>query len=105
MQVLRTYASKHPNMIVLNQEVNQRQGAARNRGIDVAKGEYIAFCDADDTIVAEGVMNALKAVAQTKADICYFDFEYEQPAGEWHFWEMPKETRNAIMSSGEYLEK
>lgn len=105
MQVLRDYASKHPNMIVLHQEVNQRQGAARNRGIDVAKGEYIAFCDADDTIVAEGVMNALKAVSETKADICYFDFEYEQPAGEWHFWKMPEETRNAIMSSTEYLEK
>lgn len=105
MQVLRTYASKHPNMIVLHQEVNQRQGAARNRGIDVAKGEYIAFCDADDTIVAEGVMNALKAVSETKADICYFDFEYEQPMGEWHLLEMPKETHNAVMSSADYLEK
>lgn len=105
LQVLRDYASKHSNMTVLHQEVNQRQGAARNRGIDVAKGEYIAFCDADDTIVAGGVMNALKAVSETKADICYFDFEYEQPMGEWHLLEMPKETRNAIMSSAEYLEK
>lgn len=104
MQVLRDYASKHSNMIVLHQEVNRRQGAARNRGIDVAKGEYIAFCDADDTIVAEGVMNALKAVSDTKADICYFDFEYEQPMGEWRRFQLPSETHNKILSAHDYLE-
>ena len=105
LSVLNEYASKHSNMVVLHQEVNRRQDAARNRGIDVAKGEYIAFCDADDTIVTTGVMNALQAVEKSKADICYFDFEYEQPRGEWNLFRMPKETCNTLMSSTEYLEE
>ena len=49
-EILQEYASKDDRIIVLKQETNQGQGVARNRGIDIAKGEYIGFVDPDDWI-------------------------------------------------------
>ena len=103
--ILQDYAFKHANMRVCRQPENRRQGAARNRGIDLASGNYITFCDADDYMLAEGVMNALHAVEKSHADVCYFEMEYQNGSDDaWHLVEMPEATHNTIMSSKEYLE-
>lgn len=39
---------KYDPSIVYYYQPNQRQAAARNKGVDLACGEYIAFCDHDD---------------------------------------------------------
>lgn len=47
--ILQKYAQKDSRIKVITQ-VNQKQGAARNRGLEVAQGEYITFIDADDWV-------------------------------------------------------
>lgn len=46
-EILDEYAQKDSRIIVINQE-NGGVSSARNRGLDIATGEYIAFVDPDD---------------------------------------------------------
>jgi glycosyltransferase involved in cell wall biosynthesis len=49
LAILEKFAANDSRIIVINQE-NKGQGAARNRGMDIARGEYIGFVDGDDWI-------------------------------------------------------
>jgi glycosyltransferase involved in cell wall biosynthesis len=48
--ILTAYQEKFPGRIILVRQVNSGTGAARNRGIERAGGEYIGFVDADDYV-------------------------------------------------------
>lgn len=47
LSILHEYAYNDSRVIILTQE-NQGAGVARNTGLDIATGEYIAFMDPDD---------------------------------------------------------
>lgn len=50
--ILEDFKKTDPRIILINQE-NQGVSAARNLGIEHAKGKYLSFVDADDTIAPD----------------------------------------------------
>lgn len=80
--ILDRYAQKDKRVRVIQQE-NAGQSSARNRGMDVSTGEYIAFVDSDDFIEPE-MMEALYSRAkEVDADIAIADFYlYNDLTGE-----------------------
>lgn len=67
MSIMKKYAEKYPYMKVFHKE-NEGLSMTRNYGIARAKGKYIMYIDADDTISPETV----KSVAQ------FFDDHYDE---------------------------
>ena len=49
--IVLEYQKRHPNLVLVEHEVNKKLGAARNTGRSFAKGRYIWNVDSDDKIV------------------------------------------------------
>ncbi len=70
LDILLEYAAKDNRITVLKQE-NQGSGPARNNGILTAKGEFIAFMDADDMYPANQTLEHMHTNAKkNKVLIC-----------------------------------
>lgn len=49
-ETIRKYPSRESDVVIIKQPINQGPSSARNKGLEVAKGEYVIYCDADDWI-------------------------------------------------------
>lgn len=73
------------NLKIIHQE-NQGVAKTRNKGIDLAKGKYIAFIDSDDMIMPNYIETLLDAIDKYNTDVINFNWydmtehkEYRKP--------------------------
>ena len=64
------FAEKFHEVRACHQQ-NKGPSAARNLGLEVASGQYIAFVDSDDYVGKGSVERILSWIGNTNADICF----------------------------------
>ena len=61
-----------PNIIIVHQGQNRGQAYARNVGLSLAKGDYIAFIDSDDEVLEQAYDKSINALIHTGTDIAVY---------------------------------
>lgn len=80
-EICDKYAASDPRVTVIHQQ-NAGMSVARNRGLEIAGGEYIGFVDSDD-FIDRGMFQALyDKAAETGSDIVECNFHHTYKNGE-----------------------
>lgn len=75
--ICEEYARHDARIVYLTQE-NRGLSAARNRGLELCRGEWIMFLDSDDWVREDCCERALACVRATGADIGVFDLAHTE---------------------------
>lgn len=71
LELAETYANHDPRITIIQHKKTTGSGPARNDGMAIASGEYIAFMDSDDLYPSNNTLEILYSKAQEQhANIC-----------------------------------
>ena len=83
LEILKRYAERDKRIEIRNQtEASDGAALARNMGIQIAKGKYIAVLDADDFFELDMLEKAYQKAEESNADVTLFDgYVFDDSAG------------------------
>ena len=73
--LIASYKGKYDNIIYFKQETNQGAGAARNKALELANGQYVAFLDADDIWKSEKTEKQINLLKEKDGAFSYTAIE------------------------------
>lgn len=67
--IMKKYQKRYPEIIFLDKQMTPGAAATRNYGTKKARGKYIWFVDADDTITEDSISELMQVTKEKKADL------------------------------------
>lgn len=83
-------------------KINAGLGFARNSGLEIARGEYVAFCDSDDYVKQDAYEQLYNTAKKYGADVVLGSFYKETAPGVWE--EQRRHPRITVYDNDEVKE-
>ncbi len=75
LRILKQYAKKYSNIVLVENEKNRGLSYSRNTGLDHATGDYIGYIDSDDYIDSTYYENIMEKIVSENADMAITDMK------------------------------
>lgn len=100
----RDYARRYPHIIYIRQK-NAGTCAARNKGMSIAKGEYIAFADHDDEYLEDYLQELIDLAEKDSLDMVKCGVLYEETYTHGHHCSKKEAFQKTTLTRDELVER
>lgn len=81
-QIIATYKECHPEIVYFLQPKNMGAGVARNKALELASGQYVAFLDSDDLWLPEKTERQMQLMKKRNSPFSYSAIEMMDEEGK-----------------------
>jgi teichuronic acid biosynthesis glycosyltransferase TuaG len=94
-EILKSYEKKDSRIHVLNNDINSGVSYSRNRGIEYARGKYIAFLDSDDIWQKDKICKQVALMQKKNAVLSYTASAFINSEGKRFHYIMPAQEKTS----------
>lgn len=106
LKKLIEFSEEYENIKILRHEINRGLSAARNTGLNNAKGQYVLFVDSDDMLKSNAISELMKTVEGQEVDQVFFNMEeFMDDDRAWPMRDGSYQDVTGVISSMELYEK